>query len=195
MDPDSNCQCSMSGLQIMTELRNVQPVVELGTILDLVQRVYTHGQEVLKCKDCRKSPHSSFVMLPALAEHCLSLFEAVCLAYSITRTNALFDPAVLAFEQPLSQFICMRSKTQLGQMELDEKESALLVKTLVGRNLMKILEIMKTLQKIFRSLAKDTGPHRAGPATLRACESSVEATIRRFAAFMEQIEIDSVGVN
>ena len=175
----------------MTELRTVHPVVELGTILDLVQRVYTHGQEVLKCKDCRKAPHSSFVMLPALAEQCLALFEAVCLAYSITRTNALFDPAVLAFEQPLSQIICMRSKTQLGQMELDEKESALLVKTLVGRNLMKMLEVMRTLQKMFRALAKDPGPHRAGLPTLRACEASVEATIRRFVGFMEQIEMDA----
>lgn len=196
MEPSTtNCPCSINGIQIITELRTVQPVVELGTVLDIVQRVYTHGKDVLQCQDCRKSPHSSYVMLPALAEQCLSLFEAVCIAYNITRGNMLFDPAMLAFEEPLSQFICMRSKTVLGQIELDEKESVMMVRTLLGRNLMKILEVLETLQKIFVSLGKEAvgGGRCSGPATLRACESSVEATMQRFALFMKQVEDSSGG--
>ncbi|GKZ28274.1 hypothetical protein AbraIFM66950_000086 [Aspergillus brasiliensis] len=195
MEPSTtNCPCSINGLQIITELRTVQPVVELGTVLDIVHRVYAHGKEVLQCQDCRKSPHTSYVMIPALAEQCLSLFEAVCIAYNITRSNTLFDPAVLGYEEPLSQFICMRSKTVLGQIELDEKESVMLVRTLLGRNLMKIVEVLETLQKIFRSLGKEAvgGGRCAGPAALRVCESSVEATMQRFAVFMKQFE-DSSG--
>lgn len=107
----------------------------------------------------------------------------------------LFDPAMLAFEEPLSQFICMRSKTVLGQIELDEKESLMMVRTLLGRNLMKILEVLETLQKIFVSLGKEAvgGGRCSGPATLRACESSVEATMQRFAVFMKQVEDSSGG--
>ncbi|PYH87342.1 hypothetical protein BO71DRAFT_279028, partial [Aspergillus ellipticus CBS 707.79] len=129
-------------LTLLTDLRALPPVLELSTILSLTHRIHTHSQTILSCPECRKtasastttstsasasvSVSSSLSALPALAEQCLSLFEAVCLAYNIahsqngsTSSTAVFDPAALAFEH---RFICMRSKTVLGQMELDEKE-------------------------------------------------------------------------
>lgn len=192
MDPASPCQCSMDALQIMTELRNVGTVVDLGIILDLVHRVCRQEQAMVSCNSCQKNPQSSIVTLPALAEQCLSLFEAACSTYNIARRNVLFDPAVLAFEQPVPQFICIRSKTVLGQMELDDEESGLLVKMLLNRSLVRLLEILEVLKGILAGLSKDhSHPHRAGVATLRACESSVDSTIHRFAVFMEHIDVDS----
>lgn len=176
----------------MTEVRDVHTVVDLGTILDLVNRVYRQGQTMISCSNCKKTPQSSIVTLPALAEQCLSLFEAVCTTYNIARRNTLFDPAVLAFEQPLPQFICIRSKTVLGQMELNEEESGLLVKILLSRSPVRLLELLKLLKDILGVFSKDANhAHRVGVATLRACESSVESTIHRFAAFMEQIDTES----
>ncbi|BAE60519.1 unnamed protein product [Aspergillus oryzae RIB40] len=127
METESSCSCSIDALQILTDVRNVDTVVEFETILDLVQRVYGQGQAMLSCKDCRKLPlqSSSFLTIPALTDHCLSLFEAVCSAYSITRKNCLFDANILAFEQPLPQFICIRSKVQLGETDLDEAETGI----------------------------------------------------------------------
>lgn len=188
MDYPSACQCSMDALRIMSELRNVNTVVDLGIILDLVHRVCRQGQAMVNCSSCKKKPQSSIVTLPAIAEQCLSLFEAVCSTYSIFRRNALFDPTALAFEQPLPQFICVRSKTVLGQMELDEEESDLLVKMLLNRSLLRLLEILEILKGIVASWSKDPSHlHRTGAATLRACESSVDSTINRFAVFMEHI--------
>lgn len=190
----SNCSCSIRLLQIMTECRNLQPVVELATILDLVHRVVTHGKAMVKCKGCRSSPHSSFAMLPALAEQCLTLLEAGSLAYSITSTSGstLLDPTVLAFEQPLSQYICLRSPSQLGRMELDEKEATLLVRTLIGRNAKQFLGLLESLQKLLQSLGKDTEPALPpmGHAVLHPCESVVETTLRRFVVFLEQIKFE-----
>ena len=192
MEGEGSCRCSMDTLQTMTEIRSVHRVVEMGTILDLVHRVYSQGDVMLKCTSCRKNPQTAFVTLPALAEQCLFLFEAVCLAYGITRKNTLFDPSALTFDQPLPQFICLRSKVQLGQMELDEGEAGMLIRTLLGRNSVKLLEILQALQDILRSLSKDSGQsQRAGAAGLRACEASVESTIHRFAIFMEQIDVET----
>lgn len=187
METEGSCRCSMNAVQILTELRNVHTVVELGTILDLVHRVYSQGQAILQCKECRNKPPSAFVTMPALAEQCLCLFEAICLAYGISRQNTLFDPGALAFEQPLPQFICIRSKVQLGETEMDEEDSGILVRMLLGRNLIKLVDLLKATREILRSLSKDnTQTHRTGP--LRTCESSIEATIRRIAVFIEQIE-------
>ncbi|RAL15823.1 Zn(II)2Cys6 transcription factor domain-containing protein, partial [Aspergillus homomorphus CBS 101889] len=156
----SGCSCSIRLLQIMNECRNLQPVVELATILDLVHRVVLQGKAMVKCKGCRNDPHSSFAMLPALAEQCLTLLEAGCLAYNITSTNTLLDPTVLTFEQPLSQYICLRSPSQLGQMELDEKEATLLP------------------------------AFPPGHAVLHPCESVVDTALRRFTVFLEQIKLE-----
>ena len=190
MNPET-CQCSLDALQIMTELRDVHAVVDLGTILDLVHRVYRHGQTMINCHSCKMNPQSSIVTLPALAEQCLSLFDSVCSAYNIARRNSLFDPG-LRFDQPLPQFICIRSKTILGQIELDDDESGLLVRTLLNRNVMRLIELLDALKGILRALSKDAGhAHRAGAATLRACESSVESIIHRLAMFMDQIAVGS----
>ncbi|KAL4749522.1 hypothetical protein BDW72DRAFT_204693 [Aspergillus terricola var. indicus] len=180
MESEATCQCSISALQIMNELRSVHTVVELETILGLVDRIHSQGQAMLKCKECRANPGSTLMTLPALTDQSLSLFEAACLAYNVTRKDALFDPS-------LPQFLCIRSKMQLGQMDLDDDETVVLVRMLLGKNSMKLLELLKGLQ----SLTKECGQsHRTGVATLRACESSVEPSIRRLAAFMEQIEAE-----
>ncbi|KAL6236131.1 hypothetical protein BDW75DRAFT_250319 [Aspergillus navahoensis] len=180
MESEAACQCSISALQIMNELRSVPTVVELETILGLVDRIHMQGQAMLKCKDCRANPGSTLMTLPALTDQSLALFEAACLAYNVTRKDALFD-------QSLPQFLCIRSKIQLGQMELDDDETAMLVRMLLGKNSMKLLELLKGLQ----SLTKDCGQsHRTGVATLRTCESPVEPSIRRLAVFMEQIEAE-----
>ncbi|PTU19983.1 hypothetical protein P175DRAFT_0532948 [Aspergillus ochraceoroseus IBT 24754] len=188
METETGCQCSVGALKIMNELRNVHTVVEVETILGLVERIHALGHTMLKCKECRASPGSSLMTLPALAEQCLSLFEALCLAYNITRKNSFFEPPILAFEQSLHQFLCIRSKMQLGQMELDDDETTVLVRVLLGKNLMKLLELLKAL----RSLYKECGQsHRAGVSGLRACEAPVESIIHRLAVFMEQIDVES----
>ncbi|RDW74530.1 uncharacterized protein DSM5745_07192 [Aspergillus mulundensis] len=181
MEAEAGCQCSIGALQVMNEIRSVPTVVELETILGLVDRIHIQGQAMLKCKECRANPGSTLLTLPALADQSLALFEAACLAYNVTRKDALFDPS-------LPQFLCIRSKMQLGQMDLDDDETVVLVRMLLGKNSMKLLELLKGL----RSLAKDCGQsHRAGAATLRACESSVEPSIHRLAVFMEQIEAET----
>ncbi|KAL4806306.1 hypothetical protein BDV18DRAFT_160374 [Aspergillus unguis] len=165
----------------MNELRSAHTVVELETILSLVERIYNQGQAMLKCKECRVNPGSILMTLPALTDQCLALFEAVCQAYNISRKDALLDPS-------FPQFLCIPSKMQLGQMDLDEDETGVLVQVLLGKNSMRLLELLKGL----RGLTKDCGQtHRAGAATSRACESSLEPSIQRLVLFMEQIEQQS----
>ncbi|KAE8143516.1 hypothetical protein BDV38DRAFT_233861 [Aspergillus pseudotamarii] len=193
MEPESSCGCSTDALQILTEVRNVDAVVEFETILDLVQRVYNQGQVMLNCKACRKLPPqtSSFITIPALTDHCLSLFEAVCSAYSITPKSCLFDANILAFEQPLPQFICIRSKVQLGETDLDEAETGMLVRTLLCRNSMRLLSLLEALKGILRTFPTDnTQVHPAGAATLRAYESSIQSTMHRFVSFLDQIKVE-----
>ncbi|KAL4885184.1 hypothetical protein BJY04DRAFT_214523 [Aspergillus karnatakaensis] len=187
MESEAGCQCSIGTLQIMNEIRSVHAVVELETILDLAERIYTQGQAMLKCKDCRANPTSSLTMLPTLADQLLALFEAACLAYNVTRATSLFDPSILGFDQTLPQFLCIRSKIQLGQMELDDDEMGVLVRMLLGKNSRKLLELLKGL----RSLAKDSGQsHKVGVTALRSCEPSVDSSIHRFVGFIEQVEVE-----
>lgn len=188
MTSEHPCQCSVNVLEIMTELRNVHTVVDVETILDLVQRVCQQGNAIVNCKDCTKTPQSSIVTLPPLSEQCLPLFEAVCSAYNISTQPNLLDPTVLVFDQTPSPFICIRNKVILGQTELDEDETRLLVRTLVGRNLMKLVDLMEGLKGILRMLLENSHPQRAGAATLRACESSVQCIIGRLVVLMQQIE-------
>jgi hypothetical protein len=73
-------------------------------------------------------------------------------------------------------------------MELDEDETGVLVRMLLGKNSIKLLELLKGL----RSLSKDSGQaHRVAASTLRACESKVDSTIQRVVVFMEQIDVES----
>ncbi|GAB1201662.1 hypothetical protein APSETT445_000245 [Aspergillus pseudonomiae] len=159
---------------------------------------FTFVKQVLHARlcglsNCRKVPpqSSSVLTIPALTDHCLSLFEAVCSAYSITRKNCLFDASILALEQPLPHFICIRSKVQLGETDLDEAETGMLVRTLLCRNSMRLLSLLEALQGILRTLSTDnTQVHRAGAATLRVYESSIQSTMHRFVAFLDQIKVE-----
>jgi hypothetical protein len=178
----------MDALQIMTELRNVHTVVDVETIFELVHRVCQQGSVMVNCTDCVKKPQQSMVTLPALSEQCLALFEAVCAAYDISTQPALFDPNVLAFEQVPGSFVCIRNKVILGQTELDEDEARLLVRKLLGRTLMRLVELMEGLKGIVRALLESAQHNRTGTTTLRACESSVDCTIERLAIFLQQIE-------
>ncbi|KAE8151102.1 hypothetical protein BDV25DRAFT_171705 [Aspergillus avenaceus] len=191
METRGSCRCGIDALQLMTELRNFHTVVKLEMILNLAQRVYDHGQAMLNCNDCRRSlPQSSFLTIPALAEQCISLFEAVCSAYSITRRATIFDPNLLAYEQPMPQFICIRSTVQLGVTDLEDHEASMLVRMLLNRSSMKLLGLLEALQNILRTIPTDSQVHRAGASTLRTCDSSVESIIHSFAVFMEQIKIE-----
>ncbi|KAL2814377.1 hypothetical protein BDW59DRAFT_167202 [Aspergillus cavernicola] len=187
MDSETGCQCSIGVMQIMNELRSVHAVVELETILNLVERIHSQGQSMLECKECRANPGSSFVTLPALTDQCLALFEAACLAYNVTRKNNLFDPLIFAFEQHLPRFLCIRTKILLGQMELDDDETGVLVRMLLGKNSMKLKGLLRGL----RSLSRESGrSHGMGVTTLRACEP-VESAIHRIVTFMEQLDVES----
>ncbi|KAI9374863.1 hypothetical protein BJX61DRAFT_532043 [Aspergillus egyptiacus] len=185
MDSETSCQCSIGALQIMNELRSVHTVVDLETILALVERIHDQGQSMLKCKECRANPTSFLMTFPALTDQCLALFEAACLAYSVMRKSTTFDAATLPFEQPLPQYLCIRSKIQLGEMELDEYETGVLVRVLLGKNSAKLKELLKAL----RSLSKENGRMQGiDVSTLRACESSVGSAIHRMGVFIEQID-------
>ncbi|KAJ5625337.1 hypothetical protein N7510_001646 [Penicillium lagena] len=178
----------------MTELGNVHTVVDVETILELVHRVCQQGSVMVNCTYCVKTPQPSIVTLPALSEQCLALFEVVCAAYDISTQPALFDPSVLAFEQPPGPFVCIRSKVVLGQTELDEDEAQLLVRTLLGRTLMRLVELMEGLKEIVRVLLESAQHSRTCTAALRACEASLECTIGRLTVFMQQIDVECSGL-
>jgi len=177
----------MEVLQIMSELQNVHAVVDVETALDLIHRVCGQGRSMIQCKVCTKTPQSSVVALPALSEQCLPLLEALCLAYDISTQPGFFDTAMLAFDPSSSSFICIRSKVILGQTELDEDETRLLVRTLLGRNLIRLVELMEGLRGILLAML-ETQDHRNGTATIRACESSTESIVSRLAVLMQIIE-------
>ncbi|CAL5867124.1 uncharacterized protein PFLUO_LOCUS1336 [Penicillium psychrofluorescens] len=172
----------------MAELRSVHTVVDVETIFELVHRVCQQGSVMVNCNDCVKTTQPSMVTLFTLSEQCLALFEAVCAAYDISTQPALFDPSILAFEQPPGPFVCIRSKVVLGQTELDEDEARLLVRTLLGRTLMRLVELMEDLKGNVRALLENAQHNRAGTAALRTCESSVDGTIGRLAVFLRQVE-------
>ncbi|KAG2021481.1 hypothetical protein GB937_004820 [Aspergillus fischeri] len=124
------------------------------------------------------------------SEQSLLLFEAICAAYSINRQNTLFDPAILAFEQQLPPFICVRSAVLLGQTELNEEESVLLVRILLSRNLMRLLGLLEGLRDVMRARPKDTvHTYRTGTVSSRSWDTSIESIIHRLVIFMEQFQL------
>lgn len=190
MNFESSCQCSTEALKIRSELQNVHAVVNVETILDVIHRVCTQGSNMVLCKDCVKNPQSSIVALPALSEKCLPLLEALCSAYDISTQPGFFDSAMLAFEQPPTPFICIRSKVIMGKTELDEGESRLLVRTVLERSVVRLVHLMEGLKGIFLVMSKSCHVSHNGTSTLRACELSVETTISRLAVLMQILEGD-----
>lgn len=192
MNLDNVCHCSIEALQTMSELQNIQAVVDVETILDLVHRICQQGTVMVQCKDCIKTPHSSIATLPALSEQCLPLLEALCSAYDICIQPGFFDSAMLAFEQPPSPYICIRSKVILGKTELDENETRLLVRTLLARGLIRLVELMESLKGVLQLLIESSSSPRNGTA-LRACESSADSTISRLMVLLQVIESECVA--
>lgn len=188
MNIDAPCPCSIETLQILSDLQNVHTVVHVETALDLIQRVCGQGKSVIQCKDCAKTPQTSIEVLPALSEQCLPLLEALCSAYGISTQPGFFDSAMLAVDQAATTFICIRSKVILGQTELDEDETRLLVRTLLGRSLLKLVELMGDLKGMLSAMLENSRIHRNSTATIRACESSMESIIGRLAVLMQIIE-------
>lgn len=185
---ETPCDCSLAALQMMTELQGFHTFVDVDTVLDLIDRLCQQGSIIVQCEACEKSPTSSVVTLPALSEQCLPLLEALCSAYNISTQPGFFDSAMLPFEQPQSSFICVRSKVILGQTELNEGEGKILVRALLGRSLIRLVELMEGLKKkLLVMLDKQHAPQN-GSAALRACEASVESTISRLAVLMQTIE-------
>ncbi|KAF3391650.1 hypothetical protein F1880_007924 [Penicillium rolfsii] len=184
----------MEAFQILSELQIVHAVVNVETILDLIQRVCTQGNIMVQCQDCIKSPQSSIMMLPALSEKCLPLLEVLCSAYDISTQPELFDSAVLAFEQPPLPFICIRSKVTLGETELDESESRLLVRTVLAQSLVKLVQLMEGLKEILLLMSKSAHTSHKGASNLSAYELSVDATISRLAVLMQVIEGDADNI-
>ncbi|KAJ5085080.1 hypothetical protein N7532_009851 [Penicillium argentinense] len=183
-------KCSLDVLEIMSELQNVQAVVDVETILDLTHRVCLQGKAMIHCTDCIKTAQSSLANLPTLSENCLPLLEALWSAYDVPTQSGFFDSAMLSFEQPAVPIICIRSKAILGQTELDDIEARLLVRTLLARSLICLVELMDRLKGVLRVLLENPHAHRNGTATLRACEASVESTISRLVVLMQIIEGD-----
>lgn len=109
---------------------------------------------------------------------------------SINRHNTLFDPTILAFEQQLPPFICVRSAVLLGQTELDEEESVLLVRILLSRSLMRLLGLLEALRDVMQARSKETVlTHRTGTVSLRSWDASIESIIHRLVIFMEQFQL------
>ncbi|KAF4182189.1 hypothetical protein CNMCM8694_006100 [Aspergillus lentulus] len=127
------------------------------------------------------------------SEQCLLLFEAICAAYSINRQNTLFDPTILAFEQQLPPFICVRSAVLLGQTELNEEESVLLVRMLLSRNLMRLLGLLEALRDVMRARPKETvHTRRTGTVSFRSWDASIESIVHRLVIFMEQFQLQFI---
>ena len=188
MGSDSPCRCSLEAFRIQSDLQNVHAVVEVETILDLIHRICHQGQIMVQCDDCMKSARSSIVTLPAMSEQCLPLLEALCSAYDISTQPGFVDSAMLAFEQPPSPFICVRSRVILGTTELDEDETRLLVRTMLGKSLMRLVELMENLKSVLLVLLEAPSDHQKATTTLRTYETSVESTISRLAVLMQVIE-------
>lgn len=124
------CPCSIEGLQIISELQNIHAVVNAEMSLDLIYRICQQGEAMMQCKSCMQLPQPSIVILPALSEKYLSLLEALYSTYDIATQPGFFDSAMLAMEHPTSRFICIRNTVLLGQLELEEEETKLLVDNL-----------------------------------------------------------------
>jgi hypothetical protein len=101
---------------------------------------------------------------------------------------------MLAFEQPPLPFICIRSKVMLRETELDERESRLLVRTVLGRSLVRLVQLMEGLKVILLVMSKSSHTCHNSPSTVRACKLSVETTISRLAVLMQAIEGDGDNV-
>lgn len=188
MNVETPCHCSIEALQTLSELQHANAVVDVDTVLDLIHRVCRQGKAIVQCGSCTKTSQSSIVTLSALLEQCLPLLEALCSAYDISTQPGFFDSAMLAFEQPPSSFICIRNKVILGQTELDEDETRLLVRTLLGRSLIRMVELVEAVKGVLLMMLESPHDRRNNTATLRACESSVESTVSRLAVLMQIIE-------
>ena len=99
---------------------------------------------------------------------------------------------MLAFEQPPSPYICIRSKVVLGKTELDENETRLLVRTLLARGVIRLVELMESLKGVLQLLIESSSSPRNGTA-LRACESSADSTISRLMVLLQVIESECVA--
>ncbi|KAJ5528283.1 hypothetical protein N7513_012442 [Penicillium frequentans] len=168
----------------MSELQSIPAVVNAEIVLDFIYRVCQQGEAIVQCKFCKQTPQPSIVILPALYEQCLPLLEALCSTYNIATQPGFFDSAMLALEQPASRYICIRDKAILGTIELEEEETKLLVGTIIGQRLRRLLDLMETLKVIL----ENPKTLLSGIATLRTTKSPAELIMNRLKALMETID-------
>lgn len=178
----------MELLQISSELQNFQAIVDVDTVLGLIHRFCQQGKSIVQCGGCSKIPYSAILTIPKVFEQFLPLLEALCSAYDMSIHPGFFDSAMLCFEQPPATFICVRSKVVLGQTELDDDESRLLVRTLLGRSLFRLVELTECLKSKLLAMLDERQVHGNGPTTLKTCESSAETIISRLAGLIQVVE-------
>lgn len=184
MNFDNVCPCSTEALQMMSELQNVPAVVNAEVVLDLICRICQQGETMMQCKSCKKTPQPSIVIFQALSEQCLPLLEALCSTYDITTQPSFFDQATLAMGQSTSRYICIRNRASLGQIELEEEETKLLVGTIIGQRLRRLLGLMESLMVMLGN----SNSHQNGIATRRTIKSPAELIMNKLKALMESID-------
>lgn len=168
----------------MSEVQNIPAVVNAEILLELIYRICQQGEAMVQCKICIQNLQHSIVVLSSLSEQCLPLLEALCSTYDIATQPGFFDSAMLAMEQLTSRYICIRDTAILGQIVLKEEETKLLVGTIIGQRLGRLLDLMKSLMVML----ENSNSHLNGIATLHTIKSSAELTINRLKALMETID-------
>jgi hypothetical protein len=172
----------------MSELQNIHAVVDTEIILDLIFRICQEGETMAQCKSCMQTPQPSIVAIPALSEHCIPLLEALCSTYDIATQPGFFDSAMLAMEQSTSRFICIRNRALLGQTELDENETRLLIRTIIGQRLGRLLDVMESLNSSLLVILAVAPSQQNEAAPFRTLRSSVKSIITRLRALVKTID-------
>lgn len=189
MNSETSCHCSKELLQISLELQRFQAIVDADFVLNLIHRLCQQGKSIVQCAGCSKVPHTPILAIPKLFEQFVPLLEALCSAYDISIHPGFFDSAMLCFEQPPATFVCVRSKVVFGQTELDDDESRLLVRALLGRTLFKLVELTECLKSKLSVMLDEPQAHVNGTTTtLKSCQSSAETIISRLIGLIQVVE-------
>lgn len=183
MNFETFCPCSTEALQMMSELQRIPAVVSAEIVLDLIYRTCQH-EAMMQCKSCKQTPQPCIVIFQALSEQCLPLLEALCSTYNIATQPGFFDQAILAMGQSTSRYICIRNMASLGQTELEEEETKLLVGTIIGQRLRRLLVLMESLMVML----ENSNPHQNGIATPRTIKSPAERIMNKLKALMQTID-------
>ncbi|OJJ46038.1 hypothetical protein ASPZODRAFT_2038743 [Penicilliopsis zonata CBS 506.65] len=170
------CHCPLESINLLSDLGRLT-VLDLAAVLNLLNRVHLHGASVFSCAECTEkkaksmtaaSTQSAVHTLCAIVEACLPLLEGVCTTYNINVSvnvnvhninltnrmemsmnridmNGTFDDMIFVDSLPT---LVLQSKARLGQLEIEGGEMLLLVRIVVGRNLLLLAEMLERVRKI-----------------------------------------------